>query len=269
MTIYAVGDIQGCLSPLKKLLEKVSFNPSYDQLWSTGDIVNRGPESLGTMRFLKSLGDAFRMVLGNHDLHLLAIARGCRKATVKDSLDDIVLCNDVEELINWLQKQPILIHEHGYTLVHAGIPPHWSLTTALRRAAEVEAVLRSNQANNFFSNMYGNQPSRWRSEQQEQDQLRVITNYLTRMRFCDTDGNMELDCKLEPERGPPGYLPWYAHKNRKTAKEKIIFGHWASLNGRNCGEKLFPLDTGCVWGKQLRLLNLSTGNYTHCDCSGN
>jgi bis(5'-nucleosyl)-tetraphosphatase (symmetrical) len=206
------------------------------------------------------------MVLGNHDLHLLAIARGCREPTSKDTLDGIINHSDTEDLIGWLQKQPVLIHEHGYILVHAGIPPHWSLATAILRASEVEAALRGDQASEFFLNMYGNQPDHWRSNQRGKDKLRVITNYLTRMRFCDANGNMELECKLAPEKGPAGYLPWYAHNKRKTANEKIIFGHWAALNGQNCGEKLFPLDTGCVWGGRLRLLNLETGNYIHCDC---
>ena len=134
------------------------------------------------------------------------------------------------------------------------------------RAAEVEAALRGDQANNFFLTMYGNQPDHWHSKQQSMDRLRVITNYLTRMRFCDANGIMELECRLGPDSGPAGYLPWYAHGKRKTFDEKIIFGHWAALNGQNCGEKLFPLDTGCVWGGRLRLLNLHTGNYIHCDC---
>ena len=267
MSIYAVGDIQGCLSPLQKLLDKVAFDPGKDQLWSCGDIVNRGPESLQTLRFLKGLGSAFRMVLGNHDLHLLATARGFRKPSVKDTLDEILIAPDAEELLTWVLNQPLLIHASDYVMVHGGIPPHWSLKSAKRRASEVEQVLRGTHADQFFAHMYGDKPSKWSESQSTAEQLRVITNSLTRIRFCDAEGNLELTCKLSPDHAPPGYKAWFAHPERKTANTKIIFGHWAALDGRFCGEKLFPLDTGCVWGGRLRLLNLHSGTYTHYDCA--
>ncbi len=266
MTIYAVGDLQGCLQPLLCLLEQVDFNPDNDQLWAAGDIVNRGPESLETLRYVKGLGSAFRMVLGNHDLHLLATARGVKRLNPKDTLQEILSATDREELLTWLQQQPLLLHKHGYVMVHAGIPPHWSLKTALSKAKQVENVLHSDDAELFFDNMYGNSPGCWYKSQSPGVQLRSITNYFTRMRFCDARGKLELTAKSEPEKAPVGYAPWYSHPHRKTANEDIIFGHWAALEGNIQGENLFPLDTGCVWGGRLRLMNLTTRAYSHCSC---
>lgn len=268
MTTYAVGDIQGCLEPLKGLLERLAFSPDRDQLWSVGDVVNRGPQSLDTLRFVKSLGPAFRMVLGNHDLHLLAAARGYRQPTPKDTLEEVLSAHDAPELLSWLQTQPLLIHDRGYVMTHAGLPPQWSLASALARAKEVEAALRGPDASLFFQHMYGNTPALWRDDLPAPERWRVITNYFTRMRFCTAEGELELTCKLGPEQGPEGYAPWYSHTDRKTAGQKLIFGHWAALEGRACGAGLFPLDTGCVWGKRLRILNLETAAYHHCDCGG-
>lgn len=266
MTTYAVGDIQGCLDPLLRLLDALSFSPGKDQLWAAGDIVNRGPKSLETLRFLKSLGSSFQMVLGNHDLHLLATAKGHRAATGKDTLKDIVDAPDAEELLVWLQHQPLLIHDQGYVMTHAGLPPQWSLETAKKRASEVEQVLRGDQAEIFFAHMYGNTPACWHDDLSPVEQWRTITNYFTRMRFCDALGKLEFDCKLGPEHSPEGYRPWYAHPGRQTAGENIIFGHWASLDGRDCGRHLYPLDTGCVWGKRLRILNMGDQTYSHEQC---
>ncbi len=268
MTHYAVGDIQGCLEPLQRLLDKVSFTPGQDQLWAAGDVVNRGPNSLQTLRFVKSLGSDFRMVLGNHDLHLLATARGHRRPTPKDTLDEIYRAPDKDQLLDWLQHQPLLIHDLGYVMVHAGLPPHWSLASAKQHAKEVENVLRGEEADHFFENMYGNTPLLWTDELSGTDRWRMITNYFTRMRFCTAGGELELECKLAPEHGPEGYRPWYAHPGRRTTQVNVIFGHWAALEGRDCGAGLFPLDTGCVWGNRLRLLNLDTGSYSHCQCNG-
>lgn len=266
MTIYAVGDLQGCLSPLLRLLEQVNFNPTVDQLWAAGDIVNRGPESLQTLRFVKNLGEAFRMVLGNHDLHLLATAAGFRAPNPKDTLDDILKAPDRDELLNWLRQQPLLISAHGYAMVHAGIPPHWSLSTAQSKARQVEQVLQGDDAHLLFANMYGNEPPYWHQDQEPVVQLRTITNYFTRMRFCSANGHLELMTKQAPSEAPTGYAPWYAHPERQTVEENIIFGHWAALNGAPCGKNLHPLDTGCVWGGRLRLMNLDNQKYIHCSC---
>jgi len=267
MSIYAVGDIQGCLQPLKRLLKAVNFDTNKDQLWSTGDIVNRGPESLATLRYLYNLGDAFKMVLGNHDLHLLAIAAGVTRCKPKDTLDEILIAPDRKVLLEWLQSQPLLISRYGYTITHAGIPPNWSIKEACARASEVETVLRGDQASLYFANMYGNAPAGWNAELQDSDRWRVITNYLTRMRYCDPEGNLELTCKVHPSVAPEGLTPWFAFTSIKTIDDTIIFGHWASLEGMNCGHNVYALDTGCVWGGCMRLMELGTNRYieTHCD----
>jgi len=267
VTIYAVGDLQGCLEPLLCLLEQVSFNPRSDQLWAAGDVVNRGPQSLETLRYVKGLGPAFRMVLGNHDLHLLAAARGIKRLNPKDTLQEILDASDRDELLDWLRQQPLLMSAQGYTIVHAGIPPHWDLQTARFMAKKVEAVLHSDKPGVFFKHMYGNEPSCWQAGQSETIQLRTITNYFTRMRFCNAHGELELIAKKEPELAPVGFAPWYSHQRRLASKEKILFGHWAALEGKRLGKNLYPLDTGCVWGGRLRLMNLSTAAYSHCECA--
>lgn len=269
MTVYAVGDIQGCLTPLRQLLDKVGFDPDRDQLWAVGDLVNRGPQSLETLRFCKQLGDRFRTVLGNHDLHLLAVAAGYRTPSPKDTLDPILQAPDREALLDWLRQQPLVINDRGYTLVHAGIPPQWTLAMAMTRAREVETVLRGDGAEAFFEAMYGNQPDNWQEGLGGHERLRLITNYFTRMRLCDAQGRLDLTHKLGPETAPAGFAPWFAHPHRKTAGDSIVFGHWAALNGRVDEPGVFPLDTGCVWGGCMRLMNLDTGEFTEVSCQGN
>ena len=263
MAVYAVGDVQGCLKPLRRLLKKVDFSPSRDTLWATGDIVNRGPQSLSTLRFLYGLGSSFRMVLGNHDLHLLAVAKNAAAHRPKDTLKKILKAKDRDELLSWLQAQPLLLRDRGYALVHAGIPPQWNLDTAERLAAEVATVLQSDDAIDYFKGMYGNKPACWRDTLSGPRRWRVITNYLTRMRFCDKKGRLELVAKGPAEQAPAGYAPWFSHGKRLTQNDKIIFGHWASLQGRDCGPNLYPLDTGCVWGGPLRLMCLEDESYLH------
>tara|TARA_B110000046_G_scaffold160993_1_gene174432 strand:+ start:6091 stop:6885 length:795 start_codon:yes stop_codon:yes gene_type:complete len=262
VTRYAVGDIQGCLDPLLQLLDKVSFNPAHDQLVAVGDLINRGPKSLQTLRFCKALGNSFKTVLGNHDLHLLAIAHGVRSPTPKDTLDDILAAPDRHDLLAWLQQQPLLLSIGEFTVVHAGIPPIWTLSQAQSLASEVSAALQSEHSGEYFKNMYGNYPLRWSDELGGTDRWRVITNYLTRMRLCTADGELELTTKDMPE-ATSIYAPWFDHDSRRTAADKIIFGHWAALEGRHCGENLFALDTGCVWGGPMRLMNLESQIYIH------
>ncbi|HEY8385427.1 MAG TPA: symmetrical bis(5'-nucleosyl)-tetraphosphatase [Porticoccaceae bacterium] len=268
MAIYAVGDIQGCLSCLERLLDSCGFQPGRDQLWAVGDLINRGPQSLETLRFCMSLGDHFRTVLGNHDLHLLAVARGYRSPSRKDTLADILNAPDRDNLLEWLRHQPLVFHSEGFTVVHAGIPPQWSVRKALKRAAEVEEVLRSDQPGRLLGTMYGNSPSRWRKTLEGPERWRVITNYFTRMRFCDEEGRLDLQCKASPNAAPKGFAPWFSHPHRKTANDRIIFGHWATLNGQVQHPYLFALDTGCVWGGRLRLMRLADTSYHHVDCSG-
>ena len=266
MTDYVVGDLQGCLDPLLKLLDRVQFDPTADRLIATGDLINRGPQSLETLRFCMSLGSAFKTVLGNHDLHLLAIAHGIRKPTPKDTLDEILGASDRDELINWLQQQPLLLSIDQYTIVHAGIPPNWTVSAARTLAAEVEQVLKSDQALNYFQGMYGDQPDSWSEDLSGPARWRLITNYLTRMRYCTASGQLELEAKSAPGQQTDAltakFAPWFSFPNRKTAEDKIIFGHWAALEGKHLGDNLFPLDTGYVWGGAMRLMDLSTCDYT-------
>jgi len=266
MTDYVVGDLQGCLDPLLKLLDRVQFDPTADRLIATGDLINRGPQSLETLRFCMSLGSAFKTVLGNHDLHLLAIAHGIRKPTPKDTLDEILGASDRDELINWLQQQPLLLSIDQYTIVHAGIPPNWTVSAARTLAAEVEQVLKSDQALNYFQGMYGDQPDSWSEGLSGPARWRLITNYLTRMRYCTASGQLELEAKSAPDQQTDAltakFAPWFSFPNRKTAEDKIIFGHWAALEGKHLGDNLFPLDTGYVWGGAMRLMDLSTCDYT-------
>ncbi|WP_438951418.1 symmetrical bis(5'-nucleosyl)-tetraphosphatase [Porticoccus sp.] len=264
MTIYAVGDLQGCLKPLQQLLKKVHFEPGKDCLWSVGDIVNRGPDSLDTLRFCHQLGTSFQMVLGNHDLHLLAIAHGVRAPNQNDTLEPILKAPDRDQLLNWLQLQPLVIAKDNWLMVHAGIPPQWSRDEALTLASEIGRVLRQpEQASAFFQAMYGDQPDQWNDRLSGQIRWRLITNYFTRMRFCSASGQLELRSKLPPNEPPPGYAPWYSHPHRRARQSKIIFGHWAAMQGQPCGSNLFPMDTGCVWGGPMRLMNLDTGDCLH------
>ena len=262
MTDYVVGDIQGCFDELHFLLESIQFDPLCDRLISAGDLVNRGPKSLETMRFCKKLGKAFKMVLGNHDLHLLALAHHVRAPTPKDTITEILDAPDREELITWLQQQPLLMTVDNYTIVHAGIPPQWNLPQALLLAEEVHQVLRSPRAKDYFEHMYGNYPDCWTDDLTGPQRWRVITNYFTRMRFCTTEGKLDLATKNTTE-APIDFHPWFDCENRKTRENNIIFGHWAALQGRDCGDRLFALDTGCVWGGPLRIMNLDTEDYHH------
>ncbi|MEM1113710.1 MAG: symmetrical bis(5'-nucleosyl)-tetraphosphatase [Pseudomonadota bacterium] len=268
MAVYAVGDLQGCLQPLKCLLRRVEFDPAVDRLWSVGDAVNRGPKSLKTLRFLYRMRSSLVMVLGNHDLHLLAVAYGVRAPSRSDTLDKILAAPDRDELLEWLRFRPLVHHEFGYTLVHAGIPPQWSLPEAMARAHEVEDVLRSEQCVDFLGHMYGNEPAQWSDSLTGMTRLRVITNYLTRMRYCSKSGMLDLESK-GPEPNPclgSKVSAWFAHDKRKTANDPIIFGHWASLEGRTNSPLAVGLDTGCVWGGAMSLYNLETGEWTSCRC---
>ena len=258
MSHYAIGDIQGCLHPLQRLLQRIAFNPQEDKLWLAGDLVNRGPESLKTLRFLYHLRNCCHIVLGNHDLHLLAVAAGYRQPSPGDTLQDILQAPDRDTLLEWLRQQPLIHHDAqlGYTMVHAGIPPQWSIAKALALAAEVEAALQGPDIHHFFNSMYGNQPSLWDKNLKQQERWRLITNSFTRMRFCTAKGELELQTKAKVNTAPPGYRPWFAHPKRKAAKDKIIFGHWAALEGKADQEKVFALDTGCVWGGELTAMRL-------------
>lgn len=258
MATYVVGDLQGCLAPLKTLLKEVNFDTQKDQLWLTGDLINRGPESLETLRFVYQHRQCIVTVLGNHDLHLLAIAAGYRKPSPSDTLDEILAAPDKDELLTWLRQQPLLHHDKhlGYTMVHAGIPPQWALKDARRYAKEVEKIIRSERIDTYLITMYGNKPDQWKKSLTDTERWRLITNYFTRMRFCNAQGQLELKTKASAEQGPKGYLPWFAHAKRKTKNNNIVFGHWAALRGKTSTKNTFAMDSGCVWGYEMTMMRL-------------
>ncbi len=256
MAVWAIGDVQGCYQPLERLLEQIRFEPSRDTLWFTGDLVNRGPDSLRVLRFVRALGDRAITVLGNHDLHLLAIDAG-QPARRRDTFDEVLRAPDRHDLIGWLRQQPLLHHDDGlgYTMVHAGLLPEWALDDARRLAAEAEAVLKDARLNDFVAHMYGNLPDRWSEKLQGHDRVRVIINAFTRIRFCDLDGGMDLHQKGAPGSQPPDLLPWFAVPTRRNQDLRIVFGHWSTL-GRYHGQGVIGLDSGCVWGDALTAVRL-------------
>lgn len=270
MATYAVGDVQGCLEPLKCLLNEVRFNPEQDRLWLLGDLVNRGPQSLETLRYLYGIRHALVIVLGNHDLHLLAAAQKPERLKKSDTLAAILNAPDRGQLLDWLAQQKLLHHDplRDIAMVHAGIPPQWTLEKALERAAEVEQVLRDPARRTaYLDGMYGNEPSKWSSSLEGVARLRMITNYFTRMRFCTAEGRLDLKNKEGIDRAPTGYAPWFSHPQRKTRGRKLLFGHWAALEGECKEPDVEALDTGCVWGSRLTLLNVDTYERHSCSCA--
>ena len=276
MATYAIGDIQGCFQELNDLLDLIEFSETSDQLWFTGDLVNRGPQSLETLRFIKSLGDRAITVLGNHDIHLLAAAQS-NKAHRKDTFAEIFSASDRDELLNWLRQQPLFHHDEllGYSILHAGVAPQWDLNKIQSLADEVEQILRNDQYPEYLDQIYGNNPDIWSDDLQGWERLRCITNFFTRVRFCDQDGRMDFSEKGPPGSQPEEWQPWYEIKNRKSADLKIIFGHWSThklahkLSEKNIGEnKVFPIDTGCLWGGQLTAFRLEDEALFKLDCRG-
>jgi len=265
MSIYVVGDIQGCYDPLRRLLDQVSFDPIRDRLWSVVDLVNRGPRSLQVLRFLKSLGPAATAVLGNHDLMLLAVSLGVRRMRVRYTFGDVLSAPDLSELQQWLLGLPLAHYERDTLMVHAGVIPAWDVEDTLSHAGEVEAVLRSTEARDFLSYMHGDTPPLDASSRGWK-RLREITDILTRLRFCTADSRIDLTSKEGPEHAPPGMLPWYAHPQRRSRDTVIVFGHWAALGGKVSAPNLFALDTGCVWGDRLTALRLDDKQRFSCEC---
>ncbi|MES9923154.1 MAG: symmetrical bis(5'-nucleosyl)-tetraphosphatase [Candidatus Thiodiazotropha endolucinida] len=257
MSIYAIGDIQGCYDELQRLLEKIRFDPSKDKLWFAGDLVNRGPKSLQVLRFVKSLGDQAITVLGNHDLHLLALSQGNRSHYKYGSLKDILEAQDRQELIDWLRHRPMMAHhkKKGYSMVHAGLPPQWDLNTALKCARELENILRGPKFGKFCQAMYGDQPDLWSENLEGMDRLRFITNCFTRLRYCSRDGRISLNEKGPPEAQNNGAIPWFEAAGRRTKNDRIIFGHWSTLGYRQSAN-ICCLDSGCFWGGELTALRL-------------
>ncbi len=265
MATYVIGDVQGCFSALTRLLQKIAHRPVQDRLWFVGDLVNRGTESLATLRFVRDLGDRALTVLGNHDLHLLTVAAGYTHLKSGDTLEDVLEAPDREELLGWLRQQPLMHREGGYVLVHAGVLPQWSAEQAAGLAAEVEAALRGEDFSPFVKAMYGNEPAHWSDTLQGNTRLRVITNALTRLRVCTSDGAMDLAFKGPPEKAPRGLLPWFDVPDRKSADETLIFGHWSAL-GFRMRSNLIALDSACFWGGKLTAVRLEDRAQFQVDC---
>ncbi|MFV1997042.1 MAG: symmetrical bis(5'-nucleosyl)-tetraphosphatase [Acidiferrobacterales bacterium] len=269
MAIYAIGDVQGCFEPLTALLEKIDFNKNRDRLWFTGDLVNRGPDSVAVLRFVRALGNSAITVLGNHDLHLLAIASGHAKQKRRDTLAHFLAADDRDELLLWLRTRPLLHRDStlGYTMVHAGLAPQWSLEEAQQLAAEVEQILRSDNYREFFPHMYGNHPYWWQSSLAGWDRLRFITNVFTRIRYCDNNGNLDLEQKGAPAEVPAPLKPWFEYRDKRNAGETILFGHWSTLGFIKTND-VICLDGGCLWGGKLIAIQIDHPDLpVHCvDC---
>ena len=261
MSLYLIGDLQGCNEPFQRLLQKIDFSPSRDTLYLLGDLVNRGPDSLGVLRSLLALGDAAQCLLGNHDLHLLALWQGVRKPGRRDTLQNLLQANDSEALLDWLRHRAMAVHKHGWLMVHAGVLPQWNVGQTLALAGEVEKMLRGPDLQDFLRAMYGDAPDRWQDSLEGADRLRVIVNALTRLRFCTREGTMEFTSSDGANAAPSGYMPWFEVPGRATLEQPIAFGHWSTLRANRSStnglqHNTLPLDTGCVWGGELTAARL-------------
>lgn len=258
MATYAIGDIQGCYQSLQKLLNKIGFNLNHDRLWILGDIINRGPESLKTLQFLYELRQHIQCVLGNHDLHFLAVEAGVREATRKDTFSEILYAPDRHKLVSWLKKQPLFYYDKplNFAMSHAGIPAFWNIKQASKLSQEVHNCLNSKKAHQFFAAMYGDTPYQWSSDLQGMERLRFITNCFTRMRYCYQDGALDLTQKVPLGQQPTLLRPWFKLPRQKPLTCQFAFGHWASLQGQCEVKGIYALDTGCVWGGELSALRL-------------
>ncbi len=262
MAIYAIGDIQGCYIDLRRLLDKINFQQGKDKLWFAGDLVNRGPDSLQTLRFIKSLGKSAISVLGNHDLSLLAIASGYQKPKTH-TLTQILKAPDRDELLHWLRHQKLLHHhqKRGYLMSHAGIYPQWDLEQAKKYALEVETILQADNYADFFAHMYGNTPNLWNENLRSWDRLRFITNAFTRMRYCTPYGQLNFSDNKYPGTQKRGLHPWYTQSQIQSVDNKVIFGHWSTLVGETKSPYIYALDTGCLWGGELTAMKLAKKKY--------
>jgi bis(5'-nucleosyl)-tetraphosphatase (symmetrical) len=255
---FVIGDIQGCCDALDRLLGHIGFSPSRDHLHVVGDLVNRGPQSLQTLRRLRALEGAATCLLGNHDLHLLAVAHGVRKAHRSDTLDDILDAPDRDAWIDWLRRRPLAARDEGWLMVHAGVVPQWDAAQVLALAAEVQALLQGPDLPGFLQVMYGNEPARWRDTLAGPDRWRFVINVLTRIRFCAADGTLEFKTKDGADGAPAGFMPWFSVPGRRTAGTPVAFGHWSTL-GLIDRPDLLAIDTGCVWGGALTAVRIDGG----------
>jgi bis(5'-nucleosyl)-tetraphosphatase (symmetrical) len=270
MSTYVIGDVQGCYDPLRRLLDRLRFDPARDRLWFAGDLVNRGPDSLATLRFVRGLGTAALNVLGNHDLHLLARAQGARTGK-RDTLDTILAAPDRDELLDWLRRQPLLQEsaDGAWAVLHAGLPPQWDLEQARACAREAESALRGPHHARLLRDMYGDDPARWDPELRGIERLRFIINSYTRLRYCDAQGRANFKPKGAPGSQPPGLLPWFAVPGRRSAGVQLVFGHWSTLGRVHWPEqRVWGLDTGAVWGGKLSALRLEDASLHQVGSAG-
>lgn len=265
MAIYAIGDLQGCMTEFEQLLDQIKFNEACDQLWLVGDLVNRGADSLSVLRKVKSMGDSAITVLGNHDLHLLAVAAGVAELHHSDTLDEILEAPDRDELLTWLRQQRMLHVQDNYVLLHAGLLPGWSVKQAQQLAGEVEQALRGADYVTFLEKMYGNTPNHWDDALDGYSRLRVITNAFTRMRICTSQGEMQFKFKGELADVPEGYFPWFDVPERASAEATVVFGHWSAL-GLIVKPNVIALDTGCLWGGNLTAIRLQDRKLFQVKC---
>jgi bis(5'-nucleosyl)-tetraphosphatase (symmetrical) len=273
VAVYAIGDIQGCYKELRSLLDKIGFRKKKDHLWFTGDLVNRGPNSLEVLRFVRDLDDRAITVLGNHDLHLLAVAEDIRTRSNR-SLRAVLDAPDRDELLTWLRHRPLLHFDADldWVLIHAGMPPQWDLKTAIKCARKVEKCLVSRNYKKLLKRMYGNRPAQWSGKLKGMDRHRFVINCLTRLRYCDKKGRLLLTGKSSPKTAGKGLIPWFGHPDRLSADTRIVFGHWSTLGYFN-SNKLLALDTGCVWGGALTAARIDVKKQskikrTRLTCSG-
>jgi bis(5'-nucleosyl)-tetraphosphatase (symmetrical) len=268
MSTYAIGDIQGCFDALTRLLDYLGFNPTRDRLWLVGDLVNRGPQSLAVLRFVHGLGDAAVTVLGNHDLHLVMRAANFGKPSREDTFGDVLSAADREELLTWLRGLPLFHLEDDQAMVHAGLLPQWDVHQARDLSDEVVAALTAPNYQDFLANMWGSEPTTWQDSLAGWDRLRVVVNAMTRMRFCQPDGAMELrapGAKGPPERGPAGCLPWFELPNRRSRDHLLVAGHWSALGFKQTPD-LLVLDSGCLWGGSLTAVRLEDRRVFQMPC---
>lgn len=266
MAVYAIGDVQGCYDAVSQLLERIRFDPSSDRLWSVGDLVNRGPDSLKVVQLIRSFGDAAIVVLGNHDLHLLALAEGFATQKPKDTIDDVLAAPDRDELLTWLRHRPLMHVEDNHALLHAGLLPSWTIDYAQARAREAEGVLRGEHYRELLREIYGDEPRNWSENLSGNDRLRTIINVFTRLRICDRKGVMDLEHKAGLDEIPRKFFPWFDVPERASASAAVIFGHWSAL-GLVLRPNLLALDSGCVWGRSLSAVRLEDRELFQVGCA--
>tara|TARA_R110002074_G_scaffold145034_1_gene293223 strand:+ start:88996 stop:89823 length:828 start_codon:yes stop_codon:yes gene_type:complete len=271
MATYAIGDLQGCYDPLRRLLDTLKFDPAHDQLWFAGDLINRGPKSLQTLRFIISLGDSARTVMGNHECHFLAVAYGHKNPHRADTFEQLLAAEDAKDLVDWVRSQPFMYEDHslGYSMIHAGLPPQWSLSEARQYARELEATFQSDNIEQFLASMYGDQPGRWDTNLTGNERLRFVINCFTRLRYCDEQGRLHLKEKGAIGTQAEGLLPWFEAPNRKTLNDRLLFGHWSTL-GLHKKNNAICLDSGCLWGGKLSAIKLDGSEQVisqDCDAS--